>query len=368
MTLISAATLVSALTTTSNATADQCTPGVAWIHQFGTAATEQVWGVAVDSTGSTSVAGTTEGTLPGQVSAGGTDAFVRKYASDGSEEWTRQFGTAGTDSVSDVTVDGVGNVYVAGTFANGAGRQAFLRKYDADGTELWTRAFGDSFADAFGVATDNAGYAYLSGDVLGALSGQTPAGGFDAFVRKYDASGNLVWTRQCGRPAFERARDVAVDAAGSVLVTGETTGALPGQISAGNLDIFVRQYDSSGTEMWTHQFGTAGNDAAQGVAVDSAGNAYLTGGVTDALPGQSFMGGIYDAFLRKYDAGGSELWTREFGTPLGCPGCSGFDLTYGVATDSAGNAYVGGTVVGPLPNQTYVGGGDAFIRIYDPNG
>src|SRR5262245_52429037 len=114
-TLLGAATIAATLTMTGAAVAQQCTPGsLNWIDQFGTADADEAWGVAVDGAGSVYVAGTTAGVLPGQNSAGGVDAFVRKYDSAHNEAWTRQFGTSGNDRAFDVAVDAIGNVYVAG--------------------------------------------------------------------------------------------------------------------------------------------------------------------------------------------------------------------------------------------------------------
>ena len=357
-------------TTISHAAAQECTAGnTRWIRQFGTAASDDSWGVAVDAAANTYVVGNTAGALGGQTSAGGIDAFVRKHDSAGNEVWTRQFGTTGDDFAWDVTVDGIGNVYIAASVANASiGRHAVLRKYDATGSELWTREFGGLVADAMGVAVDAAGYVYVTGTVFGAPFGQISAGTYDAFLRKYDSTGNHVWTRQFGTPGVDSGRNVGLDAAGYVYVAGYVDGALPGQISAGGTDAFVRQYSSAGTEMWTRQFGTSGDDWPSGLAVEAAGNAYVTGGVAGALLGQTWFGGLVDVFLRKYDGAGNELWTRQFGTPLNCLGCFGFDFAYGVAVDDVGNAYVTGTVGGALPHQTFRGGGDAFVRMYDPAG
>jgi hypothetical protein len=358
---LGAATIVLAAAMAQEAGAQQCSVGgVSWIDQFGSAASEEAWGVAVDGTRNVYAAGNTAGALPGQASAGGIDAFVRKYDPAGNEAWTRQFGTTGDDFAWDVTVDAVGNVYVAASVASGSARHAFLRKYDADGTELWTSEFGGVLADALSVAVDVGGFVYVAGDVFGSPFGQISAGSLDAFVRQYDSNGNTIWTRQFGTSDSDAARSVAVDAAGSVYLSGSVGGTLPGQTSTGGTDAFVRQYSAAGTEVWTRQFGTSSDDAPTGLAVDAAGNAFVTGGASGALPGQTWLGS-YDVFLRKYDTAGNEMWTRQFGSP-------GWDLGYGVAVDNAGTAYVSGFVAGALPGQSFGGADDAFVRAYDPAG
>jgi hypothetical protein len=212
------------------------------------------------------------------------------------------------------------------------------------------------------VALDGAGNIYTAGDTLGSLPGQTSAGSWDAFVRKYDPNGKEIWTRQFGTSDEDRARGVAVDSGGNFYIAGETGGSLPGQASAGKSDAFVRKYDPNGTEVWTRQFGTSDVDSAAGVAVDSAGNFYIAGDTAGALPGQT-SAGSYDAFLRRYDPNGTEVWTRQFGTPL-----PDVDTAAGVALDGAGNVYIAGTAYGSLPRQAALGMTDAFVRKYAPDG
>jgi len=163
----------------------------------------------------------------------------------------------------------------------------------------------------------------------------------------------IGWTRQFGTFANDYATNIAVDASGNVYVAGKTVGALPEQSSSGDWDVFVRKYDSSGSELWTRQFGTSTYDYAESVAVDASGNVYVAGLTSGALPGQTSSGGG-DAFVRKYDGSGSEIWTKQFGT-------STYDEAYDVAVDTFDNVYVAGQTYGALPGQTSSGGRDAFL-------
>ena len=165
----------------------------------------------------------------------------------------------------------------------------------AQGIE-WIRQFGSSATDlGLKISVDASGV-YVAGHTIGALPGQTSAGGADAFVRKYDASGNELWTRQFGSSAFDLALGISVDASG-VYVAGHTTGALPGQTSAGSGDAFVRKYDTSGNVVWTRQFGSSASDVAFGISVDASG-VYVAGWTFGALPGQT-SAGSFDAFVAK---------------------------------------------------------------------
>src|SRR5262249_48172498 len=210
-----------------------------WTRQFGTSSTDIAWGVSADSS-AIYVAGETCETLPGQVSSGGCGAFVRKYDASGAEQWTRPVGSSDFDFAYAVKTDGTG-IYVAG----------------------------------------------LTG---GALPGQTSSGNQDAFVRKYDSSGNAVWTRQFG--SFEPASDAAfaVDSDGNAYVAGVIPGALPGKTSAGFSDAFVRKYDPNGNELWTSQFGTNSFDEVHGILVDSSG-IYVAGYTCGTFAGETAQGG-----------------------------------------------------------------------------
>jgi hypothetical protein len=326
-----------------------------WTRQFGTASGDYALGISVDSTG-IYVAGYTDGILPGQSSAGDSDAFVRKYDASGNEVWTRQFGTASYDFAYGISVDSTG-IYVAGhtygTFpgqSSASGIDAFVRRYDADGNEVWTRQFGtDSDDYANSISVDSTGI-YVAGSTQGTLPGQSSDGGTDAFVRKYDADGNVVWTRQFGTASYDYALVISVDSTG-IYVGGYTDGTLPGQSSAGGWDAFVRRYDASGNEVWTSQFGTASTDQANGISVDSTG-IYVAGPTYGTLPGQS-SAGYSDVFVRRYDASGNEVWTRQFGSASN-------DQANGISVDSTG-IYVVGWTRGTLPSQSIAGGWDAFV-------
>jgi hypothetical protein len=220
------------------------------------------------------------------------------------------------------------------------------------GDILWLRQVGGVGPAAdVASATDAAGNVYVAGFTTGIFPGQTSAGGIDAYVRKYDAAGTELWTRQFGSTGLDQVSGVAVDAGGSVYVAGAAGAALPGQVSAGDNDAYVRKYNAAGTELWTRQFGTAALDSAIGLDVD-AGGVYVAGATEGALPGQTSAGST-DAFARRYDAAGTELWTRQFGT-------AALDTANGVAVTAAGVSVAGATF-GTLPGQTSAGSQDAFV-------
>jgi hypothetical protein len=334
------------------------------------------------------------------------EGFTRKYDLNGIEVWTRPF-AVGTGSEASGIAAHAAAVYVTGTGSSltgpGSGG-AFVRKYGASGNEVWTRQFDISDrATAHAIAVDGSGV-YVAGQTGGILPGQIGSGGEDAFIRKYDTSGNEVWTQQFGGPdqdsinaifvgasgvyvagsmeknalvrqyglngneilnlvfgtaSADGAFAISVDATG-IYVAGGTSGTLPGQVSAGNTDAFVRKYDFNGNALWTHQFGTRGFDGATGVAVDASG-VYLAGIQGIGLGGE-------ESYVRKYSVDGDEIWTRLVVPSIPDPtlmiSAAGVS---GLSVDSSG-VYVAGAVLGTFPGQTSAGGVDAFVGKYDIDG
>lgn len=336
---------------------------VTWTVQFGTTGDDEASELTVDGSGHIYVVGSTFGSLPGQTNPRGADAYLRKYGPDANEVWTRQFGTEDFDVARAIVVDVTGNLYLVGSTADTLPGQtsfgnidAYLKKYDANGVEACTRQFGSGSFD-FGqdVAIDGAGNLYVAGSTWGAHPGETDMGVQDAFVRKYDSDGLEVWTRQFGTIGFDEAASLGVDDAGNVYVTGWTDEALPGQTNAGlGEDAYLRKYDSNGFEIWTRQFGTEGSDLAVGVVVSGDSGVFVAGYTDGALPGQA-SSGSFDGYLRSYDADGLELWTLQFGSPR-----SAGDVGAGI--DGAGDVYVAGETGGAFPGYAYLGGrNDAFL-------
>ena len=289
-----------------------------WTRQFGSSTFDEAAALATDATGNVVVAGSTEGDLD-RPSLGPPDAFVRKYGAAGNLLWADQFGTSAHDGVGGVAVDPDGNVIVVGSTlaalvgTNAGADDVFVRKYGAAGNTVWTRQFGTSADDWPGaVAVGEDGSAVVVGSTGGALGGQN-SGSVDAFVRKYDPGGNPVWTRQFGTPVQDYAVGVAIDRAGNVFVVGSTNGVLGGSPALSSSDAFVTKYGAAGDHLWTRQFGSGGLDGAEAVAVDAAGNAFVVGQAGGEFGGPA-SGNEQDAFVRKYDPDGDILWTRSFGT------------------------------------------------------
>jgi hypothetical protein len=274
----------------------------AWTRQLGSASYDECWSVAADMLGNVFVGGRTGGSLA-SANLGGNDAFVAKYDSVGNLQWTHQFGTSGSENALGLTADGLGHVYVSGLTngnlggPNAGGYDIFLRKLDNDGTTVWSQQFGTSGDDiGNSVSADALGNVFVGGRTTGNLGGVL-VGDRDAFVAKYDASGNLAWTRQLGSSAFEENMSVSADGLGSVYFSGRTNGALDG-VSSNQTDAYVGGYSSSGDLFWLEHIVYAGDQYAHGVSADGLGNVYLSGPTNQSVGGP--WAGNYDAYLFKF--------------------------------------------------------------------
>src|SRR2546427_244043 len=262
--------------------------------------------------------------------------------------WIRQFGTSAPDEANALAVD-ASRVYVAGITGNSPG--VFLRKYDLEGNVLWSQfgSGGDIYAEA--VAVDGSGV-YVAGYMR---FPQDPGFNADAFLWKYDLDGNIVWNRTFGTPEIDYASAVVLDASG-IYVGGLTFGTFPGQTGAGT-DAYVRKYARDGNVMWTRQFGTTGGGGYAWALAVFGSSVYVIGSTRGGtFPGEESGGGD-DAFVRRYDTAGKELWTHQFGT-------SGSDMARGAAAD-ASSVYVAGVTDGTFPVQTSAGSADAFLASVD---
>lgn len=271
--------------------------------------------VTVDSLGNVYICGKTFGYLGGPSING--DAFLIKFDPMGSVLWSQRIGTAETDGAYDVAIDDTGNIYVSGYTAgsingpNSGFFDAILTKFDPSGGQLWSRQVGTTEYDtSYALAVDGTGNAYISGSTLGDMAGAS-AGKADIFLTKFDSSGNDLWSRQIGTAGNDEGLSLAVDGVGNIYVSGGTDRDLAGP-NLGGADAFLLKYDPSGDEMWSRQFGSTEVDLARSLAVDIDGYAYISGTTWGDLGGPNL--GRTDAFLVKWDTHGNELWSQQLGT------------------------------------------------------
>jgi Beta-propeller repeat len=225
--------------------------------EFGASGSSAAADLAVDSSGNLYISGITGATLtasdPNAPFTGG-DAFVTKVnGTSGDALWNQTLASTGDaqDYGRSIAVSN-GSVYVAGQTngalpgqTNAGGTDGFVAKLGATGGALqWVNQFGTSTLDeAQAIAVDAAGHLYVTGETNAALFGGTYYGGSDAFIAKYDAAGARLASTQLGTAQNDEAYNITVDAAGNIFVVGQTLGSLAGANSSqGGYDAWVAKY------------------------------------------------------------------------------------------------------------------------------
>jgi trimeric autotransporter adhesin len=267
------------------------------------------------------------------------------------------------DSANDVAVDSKGNVFVVGTTAgdmegqiNVDGADIFLRKFDASGDLLYSRMLGSNqSAGGFTVAVDSSDNVVIAGQTGGALTDAAYDSGTDNFISKFDSEGEELWTRQLGPMAMDAALDITFDSSGNIYAAGITEGAISSdQTYNGGTDAYIAKLDTNGTLAFNRQFSSAGDETATGIAVNSTGDIFVTG-MADA-----------NGYVRKYDSTGNLTYDQS----LGAVGADG-DVT-GIALDSNGDPMISGfssnsTLAASVVNA-HSGGTDGFVLSVDDTG
>ena len=324
-------------------------PVLIYSTYLGGSATDSLYSLAVDTAGAAYVAGQTNSdNFPVQNAIqntikGNYDAFVSKLSPAGNSlVYSTYLGGDGDDYASGLTVDADGNVYFSGSTAS------------------------DNFPTTTG--------AYQS----------TIKGDYDAFVTKLSSAGNaLLYSTYMGGSLQDVANAVAVDSTGAAYVAGFTYSddfpTTPGAFQetwAGNRDAFVTKLSSTGNALlYSTYLGGGQADVANALAVDSAGDAFVTGfTLSDNFPitvgaFQETWSGDYDAFVTKLNPTGS---APVYSTFLGG---SQLDGANSIAVDRFGNSYIAGltnsdnfpTTVGAF-QETRAGNSDAFVTKLNPAG
>ncbi|MEQ1646294.1 MAG: SBBP repeat-containing protein, partial [Pyrinomonadaceae bacterium] len=307
------------------------------------------YAIAVDPAGNAFVAGSTESAgFPTTAGAfdtthnGGADAFVTKLNAAGASPMYSTFiGGSAFDDCFAMAVDPSGNAVMTGetdstTYPTTTGAfdttyngvvDAFVTKLNAAGSSLVYSTFlGGSVDDGgYGIATDATGDAYVTGYTSGGSTAfPTTAGAFDtihngsvdAFATKVNAAGSsLVYSTFIGGSLGDNGRAIAVDTSGNVFLTGETNSpTFPTTVGAidtthnGDTDAFVAKLNAAGSSLVDSTFlGGSTVDVGLGLAVDSAGNAFVTG-VSESAGFPTTTGafdttqnGAEDAFITKIE-------------------------------------------------------------------
>lgn len=275
--------------------------------------------LSVDAQGNTYV-------VASQRVAGNWRYLTSKYLPDGSLAWAAAQAPAANPGELPYSVgtDAAGNVYVSGSNYI----QFITLKYDRDGNQLWERRYqvsGGLYQQPRALKVDAAGNIYVAGR---SQAGGTGFEHFDYGLVKYDSNGNELWAARYNGPASlnEEFQDMAVDAAGNVYLTGSS------RASDTRSDYATVKFDATGVQQWSARYGSGGMDQANGIVVN---------GDSVVVTGISRVGTLYDAVTVAYDAtSGAQQWVAQTINPNHNSGTA-------IVRDGAGNLYVGGSVRDP---------------------
>ena len=386
-------------------------PVLSYSTYLGGNGTDRGAAIAVDPAGAVYVTGYTDSTdfpVAGAIqggSNGGVEVFVTKLNAAGNGiVYSTYLGGSGDDRGYSIALDLYANAYVTGWTGSGnfplaspaqsklnGSRNAFVAKLNSTGSALvYSTYLGGSGSDSGnGIALDGSNAAYVTGSTTSAdfpLVGPfqaTPGGATDAFVTKLSASGStIVYSTYLGGSGDERGSSIAVDSSGEAFITGNTSSTNfplasqypnPSPLQAANgggTDAFVTKLSATGNSLAYSTYlggsGVENTELGRSIAVDSSGNAYVTGTTSSTnfpvfQPLQATRTGSQNVFVAKLNAAGSAF---VYSTYLG-----GSSIDYGesIAVDSGGLAYLAGYTSSsdfPILNgdQPVNGGGyDAFV-------
>jgi uncharacterized delta-60 repeat protein len=322
----------------------------AWIHDDDPAPSAGPGAVKIGPDGSFVIAGFVNRSELGQ----GYDAWIRKYAEDGTIAWTDEYNNALADSHDafwGVDIDDDGDIVVTGSEDRvdiGEGENAVLRRYDADGNQAWTVTYNTADADGndepYGVGFDSAGDIFVGGSIVRTDLGQSQ----NFWVARYDGGGANDWMTTYDNPAHlaDTCLDFEVDDEGNGYCAGYSDRGDLGQ----SLDAFLLKTTPEGDTAWTHTYdaGNGNSETLWAVGIGPDSEVVVAGGI--------YTDGQSDALIRKLDANGDEVWTQTYAGKAGL-----LDLAVMLAVDRDGNVIVGGY-------EATAGGSATWVRKLDPDG
>jgi hypothetical protein len=370
---------------------------IQWVQRPTATNSSSIGGMAVDANGNVYITGSFRGRITfGTVilnSRGGADLYILKLNSNGEAQWGRNEGGS-TDSpdISEngtgIAVDEAGNIYVTGyyfgsttlgptTLISSGGSDVFVMKCNSNGDVQWAQKAGGIGGDEGGdIAVDKNGTIYITGfySFTASFGSITlpeigVSGDPTIFIAKYSSTGEILWAQ---RGEYGSGVGIAVDANGNAYVTGS--------LKIGRFDsyIYFAKYNTNGENQWSKIIGSIGiNNGGKDIALDKAGNVYLTGFSSASQlafshypfppsgePGTAIRVVHYgsdDVFVGKFDSNGNLIWARSGGG-------TGTDVGNGIAVDESGNLYVTGSFNGTATfgttTLTTMGGRDIFVARY----
>ena len=271
---------------------------------------------------------------------------------------------SGSSSGQGTAVDFNGNVYIVGYYYNEVSfgsitktsttpnGDAFIAKYNSSGQILWVQtidATNSSFASC--ITVDNNGNIYIGGNFGGTANfgSITKSSSYiDAFIAKYDSVGVIQWVQNFGSTYLNSVTCIASDGIGNVYISGYFTATIniAGILftSSGDFDIFTVKLNAIGTLQWVKTAGGTNTDWVRSIAIDNIGNVVITGG---------FKGSINFGAVNKVSAGDYDIFLAKYSNNgifqwVQSVGGTISDNAWSVATDNSGGILITGTFAGTV--------------------
>ncbi|MCY7410139.1 MAG: SBBP repeat-containing protein [Chitinophagales bacterium] len=389
-----------------------------WGTYFGGDDKDYCYGITVDPANNIIAVGNsqsqglaTSGAFKDSVSGPDADILIAKFSPVGDLIWSTYYGGNSPENPRNVVTDYKGDIYLAGATASDSGiatpgayqteigglDDTWIAKFSVNGNRLWGTYYGDSGVDrSHALTLDHLGNLFVAGTCSSnkgiATSGtqQTSYGGgvADAFISKWDTTGNMFWGSYCGGTEEERCRGAETDSDGNVYLSGFTgsdtliatpDGFQPNWTTGylGNkptTDAFLVKYSTQGLRIWGTYYGGNKDEDLWGMTIDKSTNSIFIAGSSASLsniaynnPMQANNAGYTDAFLAKFKTDGDIDW----GTFYGGKSAEQFE---DVAVDTEHNIYACGRIATNSMQvtlgtyqQTYYGGySDAILYKFYP--
>jgi uncharacterized delta-60 repeat protein len=291
-----------------------------WIKRYNGGGDDEARAIDLDTSGNVYVTGFSH-------SGGYKDIVTLKYDNNGTSLWAQRYNGAASkhDQPTALKIDSLGNIYIAGTSDSGGTSQTniLLLKYNSSGSRLWAKTYtniNDNQNDTLqAMALDSAGNVVLTGYLLS-------TGGI---LLKYTPAGTLSWSYQMS--GVISPTGIGIDGSDNIYVISTVVN------SDLNLDYLTQKYNPAGTLQWGMRYNGGSDDNPYAIAVDSSGNAYVTGSSKLIRGG----GTTFDIITIKYNSAGAGQWARRYSATTGTEASVGL----AIATDGAGNAFVAGYTI-----------------------
>ncbi len=282
------------------------------------------------------------GMSDGNIDGNGYDGLVVKYSSDGVVEWSKFYGSTGSDYIYKISQTENGDFLLAGfTDSWGSGNfDAWVIRIDNSGNEIWSQVFGGEHDDrCYGIFEAASGEIIMAG-----LIGSYGNGEDDYWLASINPDGSFNWEQTYGGALNDFLFSAVHTSDNGYLLIGHSDS----WYTNGDKDVYLVKTDSSGIEQWSDTYGSNGDEIYCKGTETSDGSFVITSRI--------YVDDHNDVWALKIDANGYEIWNNYFGG-------SGNDYGYGIIEDLDQHYVLGG-----YSNSRDINVMDAWLCKIDPDG